>query len=176
IMHVPFPNPGWMRRVYPGFLQLGGFMTMNLDRHMNAYRRLFDNLVAGDGDSVAAHRAFYDEYLAVMDLTAEFYLQTLQVVFQEHHLPRGVMRYRDVVIEPAALTRTALLTIEGEHDDISGIGQTQAAHALCANIPEAMHEDYIQPGVGHYGVFHGKRWRSEIAPRIQAFIRKHHRE
>ncbi len=175
IMRVPFPHAGWMRRVYPGFLQLGGFMTMNLDRHMHAYRKLFEHLVAGDDDSVAAHRKFYDEYLAVMDLTAEYYLQTLQVVFQEHQLPRGVMRHRDRLVEPAAITRTALFTIEGELDDISGIGQTQAAHALCRALPAALHEDYVQQGVGHYGVFNGSRWRTEIAPRIARFIRAHSR-
>ena len=175
IMQVPFPNPGWMRRVYPGFLQLGGFMTMNLDRHMHAYRKLFEHLVAGDGDSVAAHRRFYDEYLAVMDLNAEYYLQTLQVVFQEHQLPRGLMQHRGRPVEPAAIARTALLTVEGELDDISGIGQTQAAHDLCVNLPAALHEDYVQPGVGHYGVFNGSRWRSEIAPRIHRFIRRHAR-
>jgi len=173
IMPVPFPNPGWMRQVYPGFLQLGGFMTMNLDRHMAAYRQLFNHLVDGDGDSVAAHRQFYDEYLAVMDLNAEYYLQTLQVVFQEHHLPCGAMKYRGRAIEPAAITRTALLTVEGELDDISGIGQTQAAHGLCRNVPAALREDYVQPGVGHYGVFNGSRWRTEIAPRIHRFIRQH---
>lgn len=175
IMQVPFPHAGWTRRVYPGFLQLGGFMTMNLDRHMRAYRKLFEHLVAGDGDSVAAHRQFYDEYLAVMDLPAEYYLQTLKVVFQEHQLAHGVMRHRERLVEPAAITTTALLTVEGELDDISGIGQTQAAHALCRNLPAPLHEDYVQRGVGHYGVFNGSRWRSKIAPRIARFIRAHAR-
>lgn len=175
IMQVPFPNPGFMRRVYPGFLQLGGFMSMNLDRHMAAYRKHFNHLVVGDGDSVAAHRKFYDEYLAVMDLPAEYYLETLKVVFQEHHLPRGLMQYRGQTVEPARIRQTGLLTIEGELDDISGIGQTQAAHALCSGLPAAMHEDHVQPGVGHYGVFNGSRWRAEIAPRIQGFIRAHPR-
>ena len=175
ILQVPFPHAGCMRRVYPGFLQLTGFMTMNLDRHMNAHQKLYQSLVAGDGDSVAAHRKFYDEYLAVMDLTAEYYLQTLEVVFQKHLLPRGEMMHRGRRVEPGAITRTALMTVEGENDDISGIGQTQAAHALCSNLPTALHIDYVQPGVGHYGVFNGSRWRTEIAPRVRAFIRAHDR-
>lgn len=173
IMPVPFPHAGALRQVYPGFLQLTGFMTMNFDRHLDAHHRLFQSLVAGDGDSVAAHRRFYDEYLAVMDLPAEYYLQTLRVVFQEHDLPRGRMRHRDRLVEPAAIRRTALMTVEGEHDDISGIGQTQAAHALCPNVPAALREDYVQPGVGHYGIFNGSRWRQAIAPRVARFIRAH---
>ncbi|MBI4694691.1 MAG: polyhydroxyalkanoate depolymerase [Gammaproteobacteria bacterium] len=175
IMRVPFPHAGCMRRVYPGFLQLTGFMTMNLDRHMNAHQKLYQSLVVGDGDSVAAHRRFYDEYLAVMDLTAEYYLQTLDVVFQQHLLPRGLMTHRGRRVEPGAITRTALMTVEGEHDDISGIGQTQAAHALCANLPASLQADYVQPGVGHYGVFNGSRWRTEIYPRVREFIRAHNR-
>jgi poly(3-hydroxybutyrate) depolymerase len=175
VMQVPFPHPGFMRRVYPGFLQLTGFMTMNLDRHMDAHHRLYNGLVKGDGDSVAAHRVFYDEYLAVMDLDADYYLQTLEVVFQEHRLAKGTMRHRERPVEPAAITRTALMTVEGENDDISGIGQTQAAHDLCVNIPPHMHFDYVQPGVGHYGVFNGSRFRAEIAPRIRDFIRAHDR-
>ncbi|HMM75311.1 MAG TPA: polyhydroxyalkanoate depolymerase [Gammaproteobacteria bacterium] len=175
IMPVPFPHAGCMRRVYPGFLQLTGFMTMNLDRHMDAHQRLYQSLVKGDGDSVQAHRDFYDEYLAVMDLDAPYYLQTLKVVFQEHQLARGEMRHRGRLVEPAAITQTALLTVEGEKDDISGIGQTQAAHALCVNIPPAMKRDYVQAGVGHYGVFNGSRFRAEIAPRIRDFIRSHYR-
>jgi poly(3-hydroxybutyrate) depolymerase len=168
---VPFPHPGAMRRVYPGFLQLTGFMTMNLDRHLDAHDRLYWNLVAGDGDSVSAHKAFYEEYLAVMDLPAEYYLQTLKVVFQEQHLPRGIMSHRGRTVDLKALRRTALMTVEGEKDDISGIGQTQAAHDLCVNIPRDKRVDYVQQGVGHYGVFNGSRWRSEIAPRIRDFIR-----
>ncbi len=175
IMRAPFPQPGFLRRVYPGFLQLTGFMTMNLDRHLGAHHRLYHSLVAGDGDSVAAHRKFYDEYLAVMDLTAEYYLQTLRVVFQEHQLPQGEMRHRGRLVEPAAIARTALMTVEGENDDISGIGQTQAAHDLCVNVPAHMHADYVQAGVGHYGVFNGSRWREVIAPRIRDFIRAHRR-
>ena len=176
IMRVPFPHAGCMRQVYPGFLQLTGFMTMNLDRHIDAHRKLFHHLVEGDGDSVAAHQKFYDEYLAVMDLTAEFYLQTIDVIFQQHALARGKMYHRGRKIEPAAIKKTALMTVEGEKDDISGIGQTQAAHELCRNIPASKQVDYIQPGVGHYGVFNGSRWRNEIAPRIRDFIRSHDRK
>lgn len=168
---VPFPNPGFMRRVYPGFVQLTGFMTMNLERHTKAHLELFDNLVAGDCDSVAQHRAFYEEYLAVMDLTAEFYLQTVETVFQEHSLPKGTMMHRDKRVDCSRIRRTALLTIEGERDDISGRGQTEAAHDLCSNLPFDDKYHYVQPGVGHYGVFNGRRWRTEIQPRIRDFIR-----
>ena len=170
IMTVPFPNAGAMRRVYPGFLQLSGFMTMNLDRHLDAHKNLYQNLVSGDGDSVSGHRKFYDEYLAVMDLPADYYLQTIQKVFQEHQLPDGLLEHRGQRVSLQAIKRTALMTVEGENDDISGIGQTQAAHDLCFNIPPAKRVDYIQPGVGHFGVFNGSRWRAEIAPRIRDFI------
>ncbi|MGR8947923.1 MAG: polyhydroxyalkanoate depolymerase [Gammaproteobacteria bacterium] len=175
IMNVPFPHAGFMRRVYPGFLQLTGFMTMNLDRHLDAHQKLFNDLVDGDGDSVQQHKKFYDEYLAVMDLSADYYLQTIDTVFQQHALPEGKMVHRDRLVEPAAIERTALMTVEGEKDDISGIGQTQAAHTLCKNIPKSMKMDYVQKDVGHYGVFNGSRWRSEIAPRIRDFIVQHDR-
>ncbi len=170
ISKVPFPHPGVMRDVYPGFLQLTGFVTMNLDRHLEAHRSLFKHLVKGDGDSAQKHREFYDEYLAVMDLTAEFYLQTVDTVFIRHALPKGEMTHRNRMIDPAMITRVALLTVEGEHDDISGVGQTEAAHTLCANIPPEKKAHYLQPGVGHYGVFNGSRFRSEIAPRISDFV------
>lgn len=170
IMNVPFPHPGVMRRVYPGFLQLTGFMTMNLDRHLDAHHKLFQDLVDGDGDSVDQHKKFYDEYLAVMDLTAEYYLQTIEVVFQQHALPEGKMTHRGELVEPAAITSTALMTVEGEKDDISGVGQTQAAHALCKNIPIDKKLKHVQKDVGHYGVFNGSRWRSDIAPKIRDFI------
>jgi poly(3-hydroxybutyrate) depolymerase len=170
ITKVPFPHPGVMRDVYPGFLQLSGFVSMNLDRHLEAHRKLFGHLVKGDGDSVQKHREFYDEYLAVMDLTAEFYLQTVDTVFIRHALPKGEMTHRNRMIDPSSITRVALLTVEGEHDDISGVGQTEAAHALCANIPPEKKAHYLQPGVGHYGVFNGSRFRSEIAPRISDFV------
>ncbi len=170
ITKVPFPHPGVMRDVYPGFLQLNGFVTMNLDRHLDAHKELFFNLVKGDGDSAQKHREFYDEYLAVMDLTAEFYLQTVDTVFVKHLLPKGEMTHRGVRIDPSAIKRVALLTVEGENDDISGVGQTEAAHKLCSNIPADRKAHYLQPGVGHYGVFNGSRFRSEIAPRIADFV------
>jgi poly(3-hydroxybutyrate) depolymerase len=170
ISKVPFPHPGFMRDVYPGFLQLQGFMTMNLDRHIEAHRNLFTHLVKGDGDSANKHREFYDEYLAVMDLTAEFYLQTVDTVFIRHALPKGQMTHRNRMIDPSLIKRVALLTVEGEHDDISSVGQTEAAQALCVNIPAERRAHYLQPGVGHYGVFNGSRFRSEIAPRIADFV------
>ncbi len=171
ITKVPFPNPGMMREVYPGFLQLTGFMSMNLDRHLDAHHDLFRHLVRGDGDSAQKHREFYDEYLAVMDLDAAFYLQTVETVFVRHALPKGEMMHRGVPIEPDKIRNVALLTIEGENDDISGVGQTEAAHRLCPSIPEKKKAHYLQLGVGHYGVFNGSRFRSEIAPRIADFIR-----
>jgi poly(3-hydroxybutyrate) depolymerase len=169
ITKVPFPNPGVMRDVYPGFLQLHGFVSMNLDRHLEAHRRFFDNLVAGDGDSAQKHREFYDEYLAVMDLCAEFYLQTVETVFIRHALPKGEMTHRGVRVDPAKIQRVALMTVEGEKDDISGVGQTEAAHRLCVNIPSERKAHYLALGVGHYGVFNGSRFRAEIAPRIADF-------
>ena len=168
---VPALYPGAFRRVYPGFLQLASFMGMNLSRHVDAHYAYFQNLVKGDGDSTEKHREFYDEYLAVMDLTEEFYIQTLEEVFQKYTLANGVMIHRGRRVDPGKITRTALLTIEGENDDISGIGQTQAAHDICVNIPEHMRRDYIQPGVGHYGVFSGRRFRNEIYPRMREFMR-----
>jgi len=173
ITKVPFPHPGFMRDVYPGFLQLHGFMSMNLDRHLEAHRNLFTHLVKGDGDSAQKHREFYDEYLAVMDLAAEFYLQTVDTVFIRHALPQGEMTHRGRRIDPSQIKRVALLTIEGEHDDISGVGQTEAAHALCSNIPADNKAHYLQPAVGHYGVFNGSRFRAEIAPRIADFVLSH---
>lgn len=167
---VPFPYPGAGRQVYPGFLQLSGFMAMNMDRHVNAHVDMFDHLVKGDGDSAEKHRDFYDEYLAVMDLSAEYYMQTIQQVFVEHQLPRGVMMHRDTLIDLTAIRRTGLLTVEGELDDISGVGQTFAANELCVNIPAAMKRHYVQEGVGHYGVFNGSRYRTQIAPRIKDFM------
>jgi poly(3-hydroxybutyrate) depolymerase len=170
ITKVPFPNPGFMRDVYPGFLQLNGFVTMNLERHIEAHKQLFLNLVRGDGDSAGKHKEFYDEYLAVMDLAAEYYLQTVDTVFVRQALPKGEMTHRGRLVDPSLIKRVALLTIEGEHDDISGIGQTEAAHALCPNIPSDRRAHYLQLGVGHYGVFNGSRFRSEIAPRISDFV------
>ena len=170
IMTVPFPHRGFMREVYPGFLQLSGFMSMNLDRHMIAHRDFFQHLVKGDGDSAEKHREFYDEYLAVMDLTAEFYLQTVETVFIEHALPKGEMRHLGEPVDCSKIKNTALLTIEGEKDDITGRGQTKAAHALCTNLADDKKAHYEQPNVGHYGVFNGSRFRAEIAPRIIDFV------
>src|SRR5438874_7579678 len=170
ITKVPFPNPGFMRDVYPGFLQLHGFVSMNLDRHIEAHRNLFLHLVQGDGDSAQKHREFYDEYLAVMDLAAEFYLQTVETVFVRHALPSGTMLHRGAPVDPAKIHRVALLTVEGEHDDISGVGQTEAAHRLCVNIPPERKANWLQPAVGHYGVFNGSRFRSEIVPRVADFV------
>jgi len=169
---VPFPNPGMTRRVYPGFLQLSGFMAMNIERHVSAQFDMFNHLVEGDGDSAEKHRDFYDEYLAVMDLTAEFYLQTVERVFVRHEVPLGLLRHRGQLIDLSAIRRTALLTVEGEKDDISGVGQTFAAHDLCPNIPQARKAHHLQLGVGHYGVFNGSRFRSDIAPRIKDFTRE----
>ncbi|MEO0542241.1 MAG: polyhydroxyalkanoate depolymerase [Pseudomonadota bacterium] len=173
IMTVPFPNPGFGRQVYPGFLQLTGFMSMNLDRHMIAQKDFFMHLVRDDGDSAEKHRDFYDEYLAVMDLTAEFYLQTIKVVFINHDLPNGTMMHRGQLVDPGAITKTALFTIEGENDDITGKGQTEATHDLCTGLPESMKMHYEQPRVGHYGVFNGSRFRKEVAPKMLDFMDKH---
>lgn len=170
IMTVPFPNPGFGRAVYPGFLQLSGFMSMNLDRHMSAHRNYYNHLVQGDGDSAEKHREFYDEYLAVMDLTAEFYLQTVDTVFIRHALPNREMMHRDKKVDTSAIKNVALFTVEGEKDDISGVGQTEASHALCDNLPASLKEHYVQPSVGHYGVFNGSRFLSGIRPRISDFI------
>jgi len=173
ITKVPFPQPGVMRDVYPGFLQLHGFVSMNLDRHIEAHRNLFHHLVQGDGDSAQKHREFYDEYLAVMDLAAEYYLQTVETVFVRHALPNGTMSHRGQLVEPSKIRRVALMTVEGEHDDISGVGQTEAAHRLLSNLPDNLKNHWLQPGVGHYGVFNGSRFRAEIAPRIADFILSH---
>jgi poly(3-hydroxybutyrate) depolymerase len=170
ITKVPFPNPGFMRDVYPGFLQLNGFVSMNLDRHIEAHKQLFMELVRGDGDSAQKHKEFYDEYLAVMDLAAEYYLQTVETVFVRHDLPEGRMTHRGRPVDPGQIKRVGLLTVEGEHDDISGVGQTEAAHRLCVNIPADHQAHWLQPDVGHYGVFNGSRFRAEIAPRIADFV------
>lgn len=169
---VPPIYPGAFRRVYPGFLQLSGFMAMNLDRHVTAHTDMFEHLVKGDGDSAEKHREFYDEYLAVMDLTAEYYLQTVQTVFVKHALPKGEMTCRGVKVDTTAIRRCAILAVEGENDDISGVGQTKAALDMTPNLPEARKAYHLQPGVGHYGVFNGSRYRSIIAPRIASFIRE----
>jgi poly(3-hydroxybutyrate) depolymerase len=159
-----------MRDVYPGFLQLSGFISMNFDRHTDAHKALFKNLVKGDGDLVDKHRDFYDEYLAVMDLSAEYYLQTVDTVFVKHALPKGEMTHRGKLVDPSKITRVALMTVEGENDDISGLGQTEATHDLCTAIPDHRRVHYVQKGVGHYGVFNGSRFKSEIVPRINDFM------
>ncbi len=171
ISRVPYQYPGFLRRVYPGFVQLSGFMTMNLDRHVGAHIDLYRHLVRGDGESAETHRRFYDEYTAVMDLPAEYYLQTVATVFQRHDLPRGRMVSRGRRIDPRAIADTGLLTVEGELDDISGLGQTRAAHRLCRNLPAARQHHHEQKGVGHYGIFNGRRWRQEVAPVVARFIR-----
>jgi poly(3-hydroxybutyrate) depolymerase len=173
IQTVPATYSGALRRVYPGFLQLTGFINMNFDRHVDAHYRFFNHLVDGDGDNAERHRSFYDEYLSVMDLTEEFYLQTIKDVFQEHKLARGEMTVRDRPVRPEAITDVGLLTVEGENDDISGIGQTQAAHGLCSRLPDSLRKDHVQKGVGHYGVFNGRRFREEIAPMMKAFMAEH---
>ena len=170
---VPAPHPGMGRRVYPGFVQLYSFMSMNADRHQQAHLNYFQDLLKGDGDAAEKHLEFYDEYLSVLDLTEEFYLQTIDIVFQQHLLPKGLLEHRGRRVRPELIKDIALLTVEGENDDISGVGQTQAAHAVCSGLPESLREDYVQPKVGHYGVFHGKRFREEIYPRIRAFVARH---
>ncbi len=172
IYTVPPPYPGMGRRVYPGFVQLASFMSMNKAKHQEAHQRYFQDLVKGDGDSADKHLEFYDEYLSVLDLTEEFYLQTIDIVFQQHLLPKGELMHRGRLVKPDLITDIGLMTVEGENDDISGIGQTQAAHALCSGLSDDQKEDYVQPNVGHYGVFNGRRFREEIYPRVRDFIRK----
>jgi poly(3-hydroxybutyrate) depolymerase len=173
ISKVPPPYPGMFRDVLPGFLQLNNFISMNLERHMQSYRELFDHLVRGDDEAAEKKRAFYEEYRAVMDIPAEFYLQTVKTVFQDHALPKGEMIARWHPVRPENIKRTALLCIEGELDDICGVGQTNAALALATRLPDGMKHYHLQKGVGHYGVFNGSKWRAEIAPLIGRFIRTH---
>lgn len=173
IYTVPPPYGGMGRRTYPGFVQLYSFMSMNLERHQNAHLRYLQDLMKGDGDSAEKHLEFYDEYLSVLDLTEEFYLQTIDVVFQNYLLPKGELEHRGRPVRPAAITDVGLMTVEGENDDISGIGQTQAAHGLCAGLGDDLRVDYVQPVVGHYGVFNGRRFREEIYPRVRDFIAAH---
>jgi poly(3-hydroxybutyrate) depolymerase len=170
---TPGPYPGMFRRVYPGFLQLASFMNMNLEKHMDAHWSFFEHLVEDDGDSVQKHREFYDEYLSVLDMPAEFYLETIQEVFKEHRLANGTMIRGGRQVKLDAIRDVALMTIEGERDDISGVGQTQAAHNLCTNIPAKNRVLHVHPKVGHYGVFSGARFEREIAPLIDKFTRDH---
>jgi poly(3-hydroxybutyrate) depolymerase len=170
IYTVPAPYPGVLRRVYPGFVQLYSFISMNVEKHQAAHRRYFDHLVVGDGDSADKHREFYDEYLSVLDLTEEFYLQTIDVVFQRYLLPKGELTHRGRPVDLKAISDVAVMSVEGENDDISGVGQTQAVHALLPNLPDPLHELYVQPRVGHNGVYNGRRCNDENNPRIRANI------
>ena len=167
---VPMTYPGAGRKVYPGFLQLAGFMTMNLGSHLISHWEMFKHLVEGDDDSADATRQFYDEYLSVCDMAAEYYLQTVDVVFQRHLLPKGEFVHRGRAVDPKAIKQTALLAIEGERDDISGIGQTRAALDLASGLPKAKKQYLLAAGVGHYGIFNGRKWREQIAPAVEKFI------
>ncbi len=175
IVMVPWPCRGAMRRVYPGFLQLSSFLAMNINRHVDAHVHQFQNLVRGDGDGAEQHRGFYDEYLAVMDLPAEFYLQTIDRVFQRRLMANGAYRYRGTLIDPAAIDDIGLMTVEGEKDDITGLGQTEAAHDMVPQLPAERREHFVAQGVGHYGVFNGSRWRAMIEPKVRDFIRAQRR-
>ena len=173
IATVPGTYPGAGRTVYPGFLQLAGFMTMNLGNHMNSHWEMFKHLVKGDDESAEATMRFYDEYRSVCDMTSEFYLQTIDVVFQAHALPKGEMMHRGRRVDPAAITDTALLAIEGEKDDISGLGQTKAALTIATKLPAKMKKYHMAEDVGHYGIFNGSKWRNRIAPVLEEWIATH---
>jgi len=173
IVTVPYGYPGAGRAVYPGFLQLAGFMSMNLGSHLTSHWELYKHLVAGDDESADATKRFYDEYRSVCDMTAEFYLQTIDLVFQQHALPKGEFRHRGKLVDPGAITDIALLAIEGENDDISGIGQTKAALTIAANLPEALKKYHLARDVGHYGIFNGGKWRKRIAPVLEDWIFAH---
>ncbi|MFN3519076.1 MAG: polyhydroxyalkanoate depolymerase, partial [Sphingomonas sp.] len=173
IATVPNSYPGAGRRVYPGFLQLTGFMTMNLGNHMMSHWEMFKHLVRGDGESADATKEFYDEYRSVCDMTAEYYLQTIDQVFQAHALPRGVMTHRGRAVDPAAITDIGILAIEGERDDISGLGQTRAALTIATSLPAEKKRYYMAEGVGHYGIFNGSKWRDRIAPVVEEWIAAH---
>ena len=170
ISTVPYRYPGATRRVYPGFMQVGAFMSMNPLRHWQAHMDLFAQASRGNAGSAKSIREFYDEYLSVLDLPAEFYLETVERVFQDFQLPRGHFIWKGERIEPAAIKNTALLTVEGGRDDICGVGQTSAAHALCTSVPATRKQHYFQPEAGHYGVFSGRRWQQDIYPTIRHFI------
>jgi poly(3-hydroxybutyrate) depolymerase len=173
IATVPYLYPGAGRAVYPGFLQLAGFMAMNLGDHLTSHWEMFKHLVQGDGDSADASKDFYDEYRSVCDMTAEFYLQTVDVVFQRHLLPKGELTHRGRRVDPAAIRDVALLAIEGERDDISGIGQTRAALDVATGLPAKMKLYHLAKGAGHYGIFHGGKWRTRIAPVVEQWIAAH---
>ena len=170
IATVPGRFGGGGRRVYPGFVQLAAFMSMNIDRHIKAHQELYRHLAQGEAEKAAQTKAFYDEYFAVLDLTAEFYLETVQLVFQEHALPLGELTYEGRAVEPAAIRRTALFTVEGEKDDICAVGQTLAAHDLCTSLRPYRKRHHMQPGVGHYGVFSGRTWANQIYPMVKNVI------
>ncbi|MFZ5548113.1 MAG: polyhydroxyalkanoate depolymerase [Pseudomonadota bacterium] len=171
VSRVPWRYRGAGRRVYPGFVQLTAFMSMNRERHLNAFRDYYTNLVEDDHEKAQTTRAFYEEYMAVADLPAEFYLETVQLVFQDYALPRGELVLRGRRIDPSAIRRTALVTIEGERDDICAVGQTLAAQDLCSQLRPYLRTHYVQPGVGHYGVFSGRRWQGQIYPLVRNVIR-----
>jgi poly(3-hydroxybutyrate) depolymerase len=173
IATVPYPYPGAGRQVYPGFLQLAGFMTMNLGSHLNSHWEMFKHLVTGDGESADSTKEFYDEYRAVCDMTAEFYLQTVDVVFQRHLLPKGELSHRGRRVDPAAISDIALLAVEGERDDISGVGQTKAALKIARGLPASRKNYHLARGVGHYGIFNGSKWRDRIAPVVEDWIARH---
>ena len=173
IATVPMLYPGAGRKVYPGFLQLAGFMTMNLGNHLMSHWEMFKHLVQGDEESADATRSFYDEYRSVCDMTAEFYLQTVELVFQTHALPKGEMRHRGRLVKPSDITDTALLAVEGERDDISGLGQTKAALTLADKLPDDKKQYYMVEGAGHYGIFNGSKWRANVAPVLEAWINAH---
>jgi len=170
---VPINYPGKGRKVYPGFLQHLGFMAMNPERHLQSHWDFYQNLVKGDLDDAASHRRFYDEYNAVLDMPAEYYLDTIKVVFQDHLLPKGEWQIGKELVKPSKITHTALMTIEGELDDISGPGQTQAAHTLCTGVAEADRAHLTVQGAGHYGTFSGRRWREQVYPKVREFIARH---
>jgi poly(3-hydroxybutyrate) depolymerase len=173
IQRVPMRYPGFMRRVYPGFLQFAGFVAMNPERHMESHAQYYQHLVEGDGESADAHRRFYDEYNAVMDLPAEYYLETIERVFQKYLLPQGKLVVSGERVRPEAIRDSALFSIEGELDDISGNGQTEAAQGLCKGIPDRNRQHFLAKGVGHYGIFSGRKYREMIYPRIRDFIARH---
>ena len=173
IYPVPSNYPGFGRKVYPGFLQHAGFIAMNPGRHAQSHRDFYNHLVKGDEETAESHRKFYDEYNAVLDMPAEYYLDTIKTVFQDFALPLGTWNVGGQLVRPQDITTVALFTVEGELDDISGAGQTQAAHDLCSNIPDDMKQDFVAPGAGHYGIFSGRRWREMVCPKITDFIKQH---
>jgi poly(3-hydroxybutyrate) depolymerase len=173
IYAVPANYPGYGRKVYPGFLQHAGFIAMNPGRHAQSHREFYQHLVQGDDEPAESHRQFYNEYNAVLDMPAEYYLETIKTVFQEFSLPKGTWEVGGQLVRPQDITTVALMTVEGELDDISGAGQTQAAHDLCSGIPDDMKQDFVAPKCGHYGIFSGRRWREIIAPKIGDFIKAH---